>query len=139
MRQWLVRLIPATIKTATGVGIGFLLTEIGLSYSSGIGAITGGSTSTPLALGGCPPDMINPETGACTAGQMTNPSVRSRSRKRGKEILTYCNYETDVARRLLRWYRDSLPNGVQSQVRSRHRHCACLCHLVAVSTILRLK
>lgn len=77
MRQWLVRLIPATIKTATGVGIGFLLTEIGLSYSSGIGAITGGSTSTPLALGGCPPDMINLETGACNGGQMTNPSVRS--------------------------------------------------------------
>lgn len=54
MRQWLVRLIPATIKTATGVGIGFFLTEIGLSYSAGIGAITGGGSSTPLAIGGCP-------------------------------------------------------------------------------------
>ncbi|PON23189.1 MFS transporter, AGZA family, xanthine/uracil permease [Trichoderma gamsii] len=75
MRQWLVKLIPTTMKTATGVGIGFLLTEIGLSSSSGIGAITGGSTSTPLALGGCPPDMINPETGACNAGQMTNPTM----------------------------------------------------------------
>ncbi|KAK6444633.1 hypothetical protein FP744_10000881 [Trichoderma asperellum] len=75
MRQWLVRLIPATIKTATGVGIGFLLTEIGLSYSSGIGAITGGGTSTPLALGGCPPDMINAETGGCNAGQMSSPTM----------------------------------------------------------------
>ncbi|EHK15190.1 uncharacterized protein TRIVIDRAFT_175575 [Trichoderma virens Gv29-8] len=75
MRQWLVRLIPATIKTATGVGIGFFLTEIGLSYSSGIGAITGGGISTPLSLGGCPSDMINAVTGACNGGQMTNPTV----------------------------------------------------------------
>lgn len=82
MRQWLVKLIPTTMKTATGVGIGFLLTEIGLSSSSGIGAITGGSTSTPLALGGCPPDMINPETGACNAGQMTNPTVCPKSNQR---------------------------------------------------------
>lgn len=113
MRQWLVRLIPATIKTATGVGIGFLLTEIGLSYSSGIGAITGGSTSTPLALGGCPPDMINPETGACISGQMSNPTVRPKMKPKGKEkMLTYCTYKIDVARRLLRWYRDGLPHGV---------------------------
>ncbi|UKZ83726.1 hypothetical protein TrVFT333_011535 [Trichoderma virens FT-333] len=75
MRQWLVRLIPATIKTATGVGIGFFLTEIGLSYSSGIGAITGGGISTPLSLGGCPSDMINAVTGACNGGQMTNPTM----------------------------------------------------------------
>ncbi|KAL6862319.1 permease [Trichoderma novae-zelandiae] len=75
MRQWLVRLIPATIKTATGVGIGFFLTEIGLSYSSGIGAITGGGISTPLSLGGCPPDMINEVTGGCNGGQMTNPTM----------------------------------------------------------------
>ncbi|PNP51492.1 hypothetical protein THARTR1_07932 [Trichoderma harzianum] len=75
MRQWLVRLIPATIKTATGVGIGFFLTEIGLSYSSGIGAITGGGIATPLSLGGCPPDKINAVTGACNGGQMTNPTM----------------------------------------------------------------
>ncbi|POR35727.1 Xanthine/uracil/vitamin C permease [Tolypocladium paradoxum] len=58
MRQWLVKLIPATIKTATGVGIGFFLTEIGLSYSTGIGAITGGGRTTPLALGGCPLELL---------------------------------------------------------------------------------
>lgn len=75
MRQWLVRLIPATIKTATGVGIGFLLTEIGLSYSAGIGAITGGGEATPLALGGCPSEMVNRQTGMCDAGQMTSPKV----------------------------------------------------------------
>ncbi|KAH7242381.1 permease family-domain-containing protein [Fusarium tricinctum] len=73
MRQWLVKLIPATIKTATGVGIGFFLTEIGLSYSAGIGAITPGK-STPLALGGCPQEMLN-EAGVCVEGQMSSPKL----------------------------------------------------------------
>ncbi|KJZ79350.1 hypothetical protein HIM_01501 [Hirsutella minnesotensis 3608] len=75
LRQWLVRLIPATLKTATGVGIGLLLTEIGLSYSVGIGAITGGGRSTPLALGGCPLEKIDPQSGMCSSGQMTNPKT----------------------------------------------------------------
>jgi AGZA family xanthine/uracil permease-like MFS transporter len=75
LRQWLVKLIPATLKTATGVGIGLFLTEIGLSYSAGIGAITSGGTSTPLALGGCPQEDLNSETGQCDSGQMTSPKV----------------------------------------------------------------
>lgn len=73
MRQWLVRMIPATIKTACGVGIGLFLTEIGLSYSAGIGAITGGFT-TPLAIGGCPPEMLD-SSAECSGGIMTNPAV----------------------------------------------------------------
>jgi AGZA family xanthine/uracil permease-like MFS transporter len=73
MRQWLVRMIPATIKTASGVGIGLFLTEIGLSYSAGIGAITGGF-STPLAIGGCPVDKLN-ENHECTGEIMANPAV----------------------------------------------------------------
>lgn len=40
MRQWLVKVIPSSIKVASGVGIGIFLTEIGMSYS-GIGLITG--------------------------------------------------------------------------------------------------
>lgn len=75
MRQWLVKLIPATIKTATGVGIGFLLTEIGLSYSAGIGAITGGWQATPLAIAGCRPEQIDEQTGMCDGGEMRNPTV----------------------------------------------------------------
>lgn len=55
MRQWLARAIPATIKTATGVGIGLFLTLIGLTYSEGIGLIVG-STSTPTELAGCSPE-----------------------------------------------------------------------------------
>ncbi|KAK1526178.1 permease [Colletotrichum costaricense] len=75
MRQWLVKLIPATIKTATGVGIGFFLTEIGLSYSAGIGAITGGWKSTPLAIAGCPVEMIDPDTQMCAGGIMSSPKM----------------------------------------------------------------
>ncbi|RDA88943.1 hypothetical protein CP532_0672 [Ophiocordyceps camponoti-leonardi (nom. inval.)] len=75
LRQWLVRLIPATIKTATGVGIGLFLTEIGLSYSVGIGAITGGGRSTPLALGGCPLELVDPVSGMCQSGLMTSPKM----------------------------------------------------------------
>ncbi|KAJ4129936.1 hypothetical protein NW768_006908 [Fusarium equiseti] len=73
MRQWLVKLIPATIKTATGVGIGFFLTEIGLSYSAGIGAITGGA-ATPLTLAGCPQEMQD-VNGICQDGVMTSPKL----------------------------------------------------------------
>ncbi|KAF7550149.1 hypothetical protein G7Z17_g5914 [Cylindrodendrum hubeiense] len=69
MRQWLVKLIPATIKTATGVGIGLFLTEIGLSYSAGLGVITGGWKATPLTIAGCPAEMINADT------QIRNTSI----------------------------------------------------------------
>lgn len=77
MRQWLVKLIPATIKTATGVGIGFFLTEIGLSYSAGIGAITGGFKATPLAIAGCPQEKIDKLTQMCEDGIMSSPKVSS--------------------------------------------------------------
>ncbi|KAH6669145.1 permease [Plectosphaerella plurivora] len=75
MRQWLVKLIPATIKTATGVGIGFFLTEIGLSYSAGIGAITGGFKATPLAIAGCPQENIDKTTQMCETGIMSSPKM----------------------------------------------------------------
>jgi AGZA family xanthine/uracil permease-like MFS transporter len=73
MRQWLVKTIPASIKVASGVGIGLFLTEIGLSYSAGIGAITG-SAVTPTDLGGCPPQYLD-TTGACSSHKMQNPAV----------------------------------------------------------------
>ncbi|KAF7930133.1 uncharacterized protein EAE98_001600 [Botrytis deweyae] len=73
MRQWLVKVIPASIKVASGVGIGLFLTETGMSYSAGIGAMTG-SAVTPTALGGCPPQYLD-VTGACTSHQMTNPTM----------------------------------------------------------------
>lgn len=75
MRQWLVRLLPNSIKIASGCGIGLFLAEVGLSYSSGIGAITGGATATPLDLAGCPPQYIDLVTGVCKSHKMQNPTV----------------------------------------------------------------
>jgi len=76
MRQWLVKIIPGTIKTASGVGIGLFLTLIGMSYNDGIGIITPG-VDTPLALGGCPPGDLDASHNACTRNSMTNPQVRA--------------------------------------------------------------
>ncbi|KAF5022694.1 hypothetical protein F66182_5242 [Fusarium sp. NRRL 66182] len=75
MRQWLVKIIPSTIKTATGAGIGLFLAEIGLSYETGIGAITGGWNATPLAIAGCPEEKISPETHMCDGGIMSSPKL----------------------------------------------------------------
>ena len=74
MRQWLVKLIPQSVKIASGVGIGLFLTEVGLSYPSGIGLVTGSST-TSLQIGGCPPQYRNIDSGACESHQMQNPQV----------------------------------------------------------------
>ncbi|KAK4191398.1 ubiquitin carboxyl-terminal hydrolase [Podospora australis] len=73
MRHWLVKIIPGTIKTASGVGIGLFLTLIGMSYASGIGIITG-AISTPLAIGGCPAEYLS-ATGECDRGIMTSPKM----------------------------------------------------------------
>lgn len=76
MRHWLVKIIPGTIKTASGVGIGLFLTLIGLSYAAGIGLVTG-AVATPLAIGGCPPENLS-ANGECTSGLMMNPKVNHR-------------------------------------------------------------
>jgi AGZA family xanthine/uracil permease-like MFS transporter len=75
MRQWLVKIIPSSIKVASGVGIGLFLTEIGMSYSAGIGLMTG-NIDTPTDIGGCPPLYRNKTTGHCDSHKMTNPAVR---------------------------------------------------------------
>lgn len=74
IRQWLARALPASIKLATGVGIGLYLTLIGLTYSAGIGLTTGAS-ATPLELAGCAEEMKT-EDGMCPGGQkMRNPTM----------------------------------------------------------------
>jgi len=61
---------------ATGVGIGLFLIEMGLSYTIGIGAITGGYNSTPLALAGCDRHELDPVTLMCPVGRrMSSPKV----------------------------------------------------------------
>ena len=73
MRQWLVKLIPASLKIATGAGIGLFLTLIGLSPSAGIGIISG-AVSTPLDLAGCP-DQYKDEFGVCMSHKLQSPAV----------------------------------------------------------------
>lgn len=74
LRQWLARAIPYSLKIAAGAGIGLYLALIGLTYSAGIGAVTGG-TSDPLTLAGCVPALLNSTTGVCEGGQMRNPTL----------------------------------------------------------------
>lgn len=50
IRQYLARLIPVSIKIATGAGIGLYLCFIGLQTSAGIGLITA-DASTLVTLG----------------------------------------------------------------------------------------
>ncbi|PSN73002.1 hypothetical protein BS50DRAFT_176312 [Corynespora cassiicola Philippines] len=73
MRQWLVKVIPVSLKIAAACGIGLFLAEIGLSYSAGIGAITG-AKSTPLEIAGCP-EAFRDEDGFCTSNKMTSPTM----------------------------------------------------------------
>lgn len=74
LRQWLARAIPASIKLATGAGIGLYLALIGLTYSAGIGAITG-AVATPVELAGCTAEFRDPETGICMSHKLQNPTL----------------------------------------------------------------
>ncbi|KAK6581063.1 hypothetical protein PZA11_006551 [Diplocarpon coronariae] len=75
MRQWLARAIPASIKLGSGVGIGLYLTIIGMTYSAGIGAIVGAS-STPLELAGCTQAILEANDGSCpTSEKMRAPTL----------------------------------------------------------------
>lgn len=112
MRHWLVKIIPATIKTASGVGIGMFLTLVGMSYTEGIGIITGNVT-TPLAIAGCDPYYLDPDTGACTSHLMQNPKVRGRLRS--VVFVPNADCVTDVAWHHLRWNLDDVSHGIPSQ------------------------
>ncbi|KAI0112836.1 hypothetical protein F4814DRAFT_440334 [Daldinia grandis] len=73
LRQWLARAIPRSIKLATSVGIGLFLTLIGLTFSEGIGLVTG-AQDTPMELAGC--SVVDPDTGLCPDGnKMRNPKM----------------------------------------------------------------
>ncbi|KAJ5658663.1 xanthine/uracil permease [Penicillium longicatenatum] len=76
MRQWLARAIPASIKLATGVGIGLYLALIGLTYSAGIGLVQGG-VDTPIELAGCTNSAENlDENGLClSSAKMRSPTM----------------------------------------------------------------
>lgn len=75
IRQWLARALPASIKLATGTGIGLYLTLIGLTYSAGIGLVTGAS-DTPIELAGCATAFQDPVTGQCPdSAKMRSPMM----------------------------------------------------------------
>ncbi|CZR59144.1 probable permeases [Phialocephala subalpina] len=76
LRQWLARTIPTSLKIAAGAGIGLYLALIGLTYSAGIGAISG-SYPDPLTIAGCVQDAEHWDsvTGQCISGQMRNPKL----------------------------------------------------------------
>ena len=76
MRQWLVKVIPVSLKIAAACGIGLFLAEVGLSSTSGIGAIAG-AKNTPLEIAGCP-DQYKDVSGICLSHKMTSPTVSSR-------------------------------------------------------------
>jgi len=94
MRQWLVKIIPESVKVASGVGIGLFLTTTGLSYGSGIGAITG-SQSTPVSLAGCPPKYLDPVTGVCDGHLMQNPQVIIFTSRRLESVSLIANVVMD--------------------------------------------
>jgi AGZA family xanthine/uracil permease-like MFS transporter len=73
MRQWLVKVIPVSLKIAAACGIGLFLAEVGLSSTSGIGAIAG-AKNTPLEIAGCP-DQYKDASGICLSHKMTSPTV----------------------------------------------------------------
>jgi len=88
MRQWLVKLIPTSLKIASTAGIGLLLALIGLAPGSGLGLISMGS-DTPLRLAGCPAKYQDSQ-GICKSHEMRDPTVCL--------LHTSSTYSTDVFR-----------------------------------------
>lgn len=73
MRQWLVKVIPNSLKIATACGIGLFLALIGLSDGVGISVVSG-AKNTPLEISGCP-NQYKDDMGVCTSHKMTSPTL----------------------------------------------------------------
>src|SRR4051794_3764114 len=73
LRQFLAKIIPASIKIACSTGIGLYLCFIGLTSSAGIGAISGAS-QMPVGLAGCP-DQYKDEVGHCASHKMQSSKL----------------------------------------------------------------
>jgi AGZA family xanthine/uracil permease-like MFS transporter len=70
----LVKVIPVSLKIAAACGIGLFLALIGLSNTTGIGAVSGART-TSLTIAGCPEEFL--VDGMCASHKMTSPTVCS--------------------------------------------------------------
>ncbi|EEB08614.2 transmembrane transporter [Schizosaccharomyces japonicus yFS275] len=73
LRQWLARAIPASLKFATGAGIGLYLTIIGLSPSAGLGVLAH-SDSDIIGLGGCPSEYLTSDY-SCNGHTLESPTM----------------------------------------------------------------
>ncbi|KAJ1965989.1 hypothetical protein IWQ62_002532 [Dispira parvispora] len=73
LRQWLSRLIPNSLKIATGAGIGLYLAFIGLQSSAGIGLVAS-DPSTIVSLGACPVEYKD-KNGVCLSHTMESPTT----------------------------------------------------------------
>ena len=136
MRQWLVKLIPASMKIATGAGIGLYLTLIGLSPSAGIGVISG-AVSTPLDLAGCP-DQYKNEFGICVSHKLQSPTVRTRENDSKFECHHIANVLTALDWNFLRRDNNRSAHDVQSEKRDDCWNCACLHFVLAASNRFHL-
>ncbi|KAJ9053131.1 hypothetical protein DSO57_1027389 [Entomophthora muscae] len=74
VRQWVVRLVPATIKHATSVGVGLFICFVGMREDTGIGLI-GPNTTTLVSLSGCTEENRDPVTQQCLQGIMQSPKT----------------------------------------------------------------
>lgn len=71
-RNWLVKIIPRTMKVAGICGIGLFLTLTGLTYNTGLGIIAGGN-AVPISLADCT-DLD--QHGQCSGGSpFASPKV----------------------------------------------------------------
>jgi xanthine/uracil/vitamin C permease (AzgA family) len=129
MRQWLVKIIPVSLKIAAACGIGLFLAEVGLSANAGIGAIAG-SKSTPLNIAGCA-DQYKDEFGSCTSHRMTSPTVGHMLPSQQTLLI----HLVDVVRYHGWWHLDSVLDDIQGQERYDPGHPACVVHLMAVSLV----
>jgi len=73
MRQWLVKLVPSSLRIAATSGIGLFLALIGLSSTGGVGIVSG-SADHPTDIAGCTAEYMD-QFGACTSHKMLNPTV----------------------------------------------------------------
>jgi AGZA family xanthine/uracil permease-like MFS transporter len=123
MRQWLVKLIPESVKVASGVGIGIFLTEIGLSGPGGIGLIIGGVDKIPLQIAGCALEYQNSD-GTCASHKMTDPRVSTNIEK------TWC-----VANTLQMWIGICLGGFVTAYLMMYKFKCAFVFGIALVSIL----
>jgi hypothetical protein len=128
-----VKIIPASLKVAAACGIGLFLALIGLSNTTGIGAVSG-AHATALQVAGCPEEFL--EDGMCVSHKMTSHTV---SDDNPFDEAMFANPQKDVAGCYSWRHIHSISHGIQSQECYDYGHSSCLDHLMAVSQCVGFK